>query len=177
MMKGFIVLTLIVSLSARDYPMYKQCDAKWANEHVGTSTSTMCEVGCVVSAMAMALSGIGRNFNPSTLNTWLKANGGFVNKDDFVWGSVNSLGLSFSGKLPNSLVRINLDVGYIVIIHVRKQTHWVLATGYDGTNIKVMDSRYDSTYYPLSELADNQNAVYKVLSAPIDQLPITILDL
>lgn len=98
----------------------------------------------------MALTGIGHTFNPSTLNAWLKANGGYVNKDDFVWGSVSSLGLSFSGKLPNSLVRINLDVGYIVIIHVRKQTHWVLATGYDGTNIKVMDSKYDSTYYPLS---------------------------
>ena len=90
----------------------------------------MCQVGCLVSSVAMALAGTGHNFNPSTLNTWLKNNKGYANKDDYVWASINSFGLTFEGKVPNSLIRINLDVGYVVIINVKKGAHWVLATSY-----------------------------------------------
>jgi hypothetical protein len=43
----------------------------------------------------MALTGTGHNFNPSTMNTWLKANKGYANKDDFVWASINTFGLTF----------------------------------------------------------------------------------
>jgi len=35
------------------------------------------------------------SFNPSTLNNWLKSNKGYVNKDDFVWASINPLGVVF----------------------------------------------------------------------------------
>lgn len=96
----------------------------------------------MVTSIASALTGTGHNQNPSTLNNWLKANKGYVNKDDFVWASINSFGLTFEGKVSNALVRINLDVGYVVIINVRKGAHWVLATGFNGNTIFVKDSRY-----------------------------------
>lgn len=35
--------------------------------------------------------------NPSTLNNWLKKNGGYVSGDSFVWDSTRPLGLPFSG--------------------------------------------------------------------------------
>lgn len=48
-----------------------------------------------MSSVAMALTGIGHNYNPSTLNQWLKSHGGYVSGDLFVWHSINSLGLLF----------------------------------------------------------------------------------
>jgi len=91
----------------------------------------------------MALSGTGHNQNPSTLNAWLKANKGYVNKNEFVWDSINTLGLIFEGKIPNNLIKLNLSVGYVVIINVKKGAHWVLATSYSGNTIFVKDSLYD----------------------------------
>ena len=90
-------LFLVIALS-RNYPLYKQCDSAWRDEQLGTSTNTICSAGCLMSSMSMALSGIGKNYNPSTLNKWLTNNGGYVSGDLFVWASVNSLGVTFLGN-------------------------------------------------------------------------------
>lgn len=95
----FVVLLAIVS--CRNYPMYKQCDAKWANEQLGTSSNTICSAGCLMSSVAMALKGCGKDYNPSTLNAWLKTHGGYVQQDLFVWASVNPLGITFAGFISN----------------------------------------------------------------------------
>lgn len=95
MLKIACLLLLISLLWARDYPHYNQCDPKWKDEKLGTSTNTICQVGALVSAASIGLSGIGINQNPSTLNKWLMSNKGYVNKDDFVWASINSFGVIF----------------------------------------------------------------------------------
>ena len=119
----------------------------------------------------MGLTGIGINKNPSSLNTWLKNNKGFNSKNEFVWASVNSLGMVYQGQFANALLRINLDVGYIVIINVNKGAHWVLATGYEGTTIYVKDSLHTTvTSYNMSEIVSGHNAVYKVPSALSESL-------
>ena len=87
---------------ARSYPLYKQCDPKWGNDQLGTSSNTICRAGCLMSSVAMALSGCGISYNPQSLNHWLKGHGGYVNGDLFVWASVNSLGLTYKGKIHNS---------------------------------------------------------------------------
>jgi ABC-type bacteriocin/lantibiotic exporter with double-glycine peptidase domain len=122
----------------------------------------MCQVGCLVSSVAMALTGTGHNYNPSTLNAWLKANKGYTNKDDFVWASINTFGLTFEGKIPNSLIRLNLDVGYVLIINVKKGAHWVLATSYNQNTIYVKDSLYNVESYDISEVVSGNSGVYKV---------------
>lgn len=99
-----LAIALILAVAAsRTYPMYKQCDSKWGSEHLGTSASTtICAAGCLMSSVAMALKGIGKDYNPGTLNTWLKGHGGYVSTDEFVWGSVKPIGLSYVGKVANA---------------------------------------------------------------------------
>ena len=68
-----ITLTiLIITTNARYYPLYKQCDPTWKNDHIGTSSTTICTSGSLISSVAMALAGTGTSFNPQTLNIWLK---------------------------------------------------------------------------------------------------------
>lgn len=95
MLKLACILLLSMIATSRNYPQYNQCDPKWKDEKLGTSTNTICQVGALVAATSIGLSGIGVNHNPSTLNNWLKSNKGYVNKDDFVWASINSLGVAF----------------------------------------------------------------------------------
>jgi len=118
-----------------------------------------------MSSAAMALSGAGHSYNPSTLNAWLKTHGGYVSGDLFVWGSINSLGLAYQAKVSNSQIKANLDAGKVVICNVHNGGHWVLATGYSGDNIMVNDPGYSTTSYALNQIVDGQNAIYILKSA------------
>lgn len=169
-MKAVILLALFVTIFSRTYPMYKQCDAKWGNEQLGTSSNTICKAGCAMSSLAMGLAGTGHNYNPSTLNTWLKGHGGYVSGDLLVWGSVTPLGLTFQGKFANSQIKAKLDQGFVVICNVHNGGHWVLAHSYSGDNINVNDPGYSTTAYALNTIVDGQNAVYKVGNGLRDEL-------
>lgn len=71
-MKILIFLLLVIGVFTRTYPVYTQCNPAWANQQLGTSSQTICQGGSLITAVAMALAGIGKNYNPGTLNTWLK---------------------------------------------------------------------------------------------------------
>jgi hypothetical protein len=67
-MKSLIFISLIVGVFTRSYPLYKQCNAAWKDDKIGTSSHTICYAGCIISSAAMALAGNGHNYNPKTLN-------------------------------------------------------------------------------------------------------------
>jgi ABC-type bacteriocin/lantibiotic exporter with double-glycine peptidase domain len=159
-MKLLILAVLIVCIHSYNFPLYKQCNSSWANQQLGTSSQTICQAGCLISSASMGLSGVGRDYNPGTINTWLKAHNGYVSGNLFVWASINSIGLFFEGKVANSQIKTSLDQKKIVICNVNNGGHWVLATGYSGNNILVNDPGYAKTQYSLTEIVDGQNGVY-----------------
>lgn len=105
MLRITLCLTLLVLALSRSYPLFKQCDDRWRNEQLGTSSNTICSAGCAMSSVAMGLAGIGKNYNPSSFNQWLKGHSGYVSGDLIVWGSVTPLGLGFMGKCPFTQLR------------------------------------------------------------------------
>jgi ABC-type bacteriocin/lantibiotic exporter with double-glycine peptidase domain len=115
-----------------------------------------------MSSASMALKGIGKDYNPSTLNNWLKANGGYVSGDLFVWASINPLGVTFLGKVSRSQIKDNLDRDNIVILNVHNGGHWVLATRYEGDSIYVNDPGYSTQFYTLDQIVENQVGIYRV---------------
>lgn len=161
-MKIAILVLLVATALSRNYPLYKQCDPAWGSQQLGTSSNTICKAGCAMSSLAMGLAGTGHNYNPSTLNAWLKGHGGYVSGDLLVWGSVTSIGLAFQGKVANSQIKAKLDQGFVVICNVHNGGHWVLAHSYSGDNINVNDPGYSTTSYALNTIVDGQNAIYKV---------------
>lgn len=146
------LLILAVALTARNYPLYKQCDSRWGSEKLGTHpTNTICSAGCLMSSAAMALTAVGSSQTPSTLNTWLIGHGGYVSGDLFVWASINPLGVKFVGFINRAGVESNLKADNIVILNVHNGQHWVLATSMINTNtVAVNDPGYSTTSYALS---------------------------
>lgn len=168
MTKNIVFLFLVIAIAfSRNYPMFKQCDAQWANDQLGTSTTTICKAGCLMSSAAMALAGTGHGYNPKTLNQWLRSNGGYVSGDLFVWASINKLGLTFGGFVSNANIKSNLDAGKVVICNVHNGGHWVLAYGYNGDNILVNDPGYSTASYALSEIVNGNTGVYTVSNMPV----------
>ena len=166
-MKYLILVCLIVACLSRSYPLYKQCDSRWGNERLGTSSKTICQAGCLMSSAAMALTGCGHTYTPSTLNTWLTHNGGYVGGDGYVWAAIDKLGLTYKGKIANSEIKHHLDSGYVVILNVHNGGHWVLAHGYSGDNILVNDPGYSTTEYSLSQIVAGQTSIYSVNKVPM----------
>lgn len=95
-----------------------------------------------MSSVAMTLTALGKNFNPSSLNRWLTSNGGYEDGDLFVWESVFPLGLSYLGRVSNSNIASNLANDNVVIMNVHNGGHWVLATSMVGSTIYVNDPYY-----------------------------------
>lgn len=152
-MKCLILIVLVISVLSRNYPLYKQCDPQWGNIKLGTSSDTICSAGCLMSSVAMALYGVGNSYStPPVLNYWLTTHGGYVSGDLFVWGSVNTIGMVYRGKIPNYQIKTNLDRDNVVIINVRNGGHWVLATGYSGDTIFVNDPGYPVNAYSISQI-------------------------
>lgn len=66
-----------LTVSSYGWTEYKQCDSRWANEQLGTcSSTTICSAGCAMSSVAMILATKGCSYTPSTLNSWLKSHSG-----------------------------------------------------------------------------------------------------
>lgn len=115
----------------------------------------------------MALYAVGNSqINPSTLNKWLTANGGYVKDDLYVWAAVNKFGVTFKGFVSNSDIKRNLDAGNIVILNVHNGGHWVLATGYSGDNIFVNDPGYATSSYTLAQIVNGNTGVYTINRLP-----------
>jgi len=160
----FILVALTLTLN---YPLFKQCDAKWASERLGTSPNTICSAGCLMSSAAMALNTAGNNqINPSSLNKWLTENSGYVQGDLFVWASIERWGVTFKGFISNGQIKDYIDAGFVVILNVNNGGHWVLATGYNGDSINVNDPGYSVSSYSLSEVVNGNTGVYTINKLP-----------
>jgi len=137
------------------WTMFKQCDAAWGSEKLGTCADTICQAGCAMSSVAMILATKGWKGNPGTLNTWLKANGGYVSGCDIVWSTVNKLGLiTYQGSetAAYSTICTGVQAGHGVIINVRNNAHWVLVTGCNGGNVfTVNDPGFTQGTYTYAE--------------------------
>jgi len=152
------------------YPLFKQCDPAWGNKLIGTSTTnTICDVGCLMSSVSMALNGKdveinGNASNPLTLNNWLVANGGYVDADELqesVVPQLDTTHVKWVGSLFNNTalspaqIKTYLNDGStIVIYNVDQGRHFVLGTGYDDTDVHfyVNDPGFERDYYNYTDI-------------------------
>jgi len=150
----------------RQFTLFKQCDAKWGQHALGTSRLTICQAGCAMSSLAMVLNTFnekvdGQVVTPGTLNDWLTNHAGYVDGDLLVWAAGDRLGnVKFSamhrgaGSLDVTKLKWCVDNGWPAIVNVRAGGHWVLVTGYNGTNFKVNDPGFSTTSYLYKEMSN-----------------------
>ncbi len=159
MFAKLLALATIAAVGAT-YPLYKQCDSRWGSDRLGTSSDTICSAGCLMSSVSMVLADCGKSIGgavatPKTLNAWLTKNGGYVSGDLFVWGAVNSFGLTFVKKAYSSAdITTLFKQGKAVILNVNNGGHWVLMTGISGSNYLVNDPGFSRTSYGFGEVVE-----------------------
>lgn len=128
------------------YPLYKQCDPRWGKDVI--VSTTVCAVGCLMSSTSMAIGGkditvAGHSSNPGSLNSWLKANGGYTSGNDLIESVIPKVdprhiswpadAMHPTNNIPVAHIVEYLKQGRPVIANVMKGAHFVLVTGWEGS--------------------------------------------
>jgi hypothetical protein len=144
----------------------------WQSHLLGfSSTDTIHDFGCAVTAVAMELNYYGGNTDPGDLNDWLKARAGFADQDEIVWGvaagrtaNVTYAGPNDWSHVPADLNVVNgeLDNGYPAIAEVRLSghVHYVVLTGRSGTTYYINDPWYGDSTTLNGRYGDPAAAIY-----------------
>lgn len=151
--------------SCSRWPLFKQCGESWSGDTMGSNGDTICQVGCLMSSISMALNAhnvsiAGRAATPGTLNAWLRANGGYVPGSsalyDAVVDKISPTRVRFTGIHKGhafSLGQIDQtlnDPSKVVIANVMSGQHFVLVTGVDKerNELFVNDPGFSRWSYP-----------------------------
>ena len=144
---------------------WRQAGQSWSNIRIGNTSSTIGNIGCLVTSIAILIEKSGANttivpFNPGTFVEALNNNGGFDEKGNLYYapinkvvpnfryvGNVNLRGKTRAEKLES--IKQYLNLGFYLTIEVKGATpgnqHWVAILGVDGNNVNIVDPASDKT--------------------------------
>ena len=149
-----------------EYVNWRQAGQSWSNIKIGNTNSTIGNIGCLVTSIAILIEKSGiptpniEPFNPGTFVETLNKNGGFDERGNLYYGTiskvvpnfkyvgnVNLRGKSRSEKL--ALITQYVNAGYFVTEEVKGATpgnqHWVAVTGVNGNNVIMVDPASNQT--------------------------------
>ena len=148
---------------------FAQGDARWSDDALGQTESTMGEEGCAVSSSAMVLAFYGQDIDPGRLNAFLTTNGGYTPQGwlywekaaDFIPGMVRH---AYEDLPSYFLIDSNLLRGNPVIVRVHLPngvTHFVVIVGKVGFDYLIQDPASGGEFgtYPLQKLAPEIEAL------------------
>ncbi len=148
-----------------DFINWRQAGQEWSNIRIGNTNSTIGNIGCLVTSIAILIEKSGANttivpFNPGTFVEALNSNGGFDEKGNLYYAPINKVVPNFryvgnvnlrdktrAEKLES--IKQYLNLGFHLTIEVKGATpgnqHWVAILGVDGNNVNIVDPASDKT--------------------------------
>ena len=148
-----------------DFINWRQAGQSWSNIRIGNTSSTIGNIGCLVTSIAILIEKSGANttivpFNPGTFVEALNNNGGFDEKGNLYYAPINKVVPNFryignvnlrdktrAEKLES--IKQYLNLGFHITIEVKGATpgnqHWVAILGIDGNNVNIVDPASDKT--------------------------------
>lgn len=149
----------------REIVFYRQDDEKWAAETMGDSVYTLGKSGCLVSSIASAVTMMGDEKTPYTLNKTLSRQNVFDAEGNLLWENLRNTGeyeADVFGNVTNELLENLLKDGKYPIIRVRMyglgNFHYILVVKAESGEYYCMDPLRDGLV-PLSQYG---NRVYAV---------------
>jgi hypothetical protein len=150
-------------------PRFAQSDARWRNNPLGPTSSSLGAEGCAVCSAAMVLSYYGVDVDPGRLNEFLSENEGYTEQGWLYWEKAAAFQPGVARHayedLPSYyLMDRNLLQGNPVIVRVHLPngiTHFVVVVGKRGFDYLIQDpaSGGEKGVYPLRMLAQEAEAL------------------
>jgi hypothetical protein len=150
-------------------PRFAQSDARWGDDPLGLTSSSLGAEGCAVCSAAMVLSYYGVDVDPGRLNEFLSENDGYTEQGWLYWEKAAAFQPGVARHayedLPSYyLMDRNLLEGNPVIVRLHLPsgiTHFVVVVGKRGFDYLIQDpaSGGDHGVYPLRMLAQKAEAL------------------
>lgn len=143
---------------------FRQNDARWSSDKLGTSRYTMKRSGCVTTSIASAVSCGLDEITPGELNKLFSDNGVYDSDGNIQWAKLDALGYKSAvlAEVSEDVIYKNLKNGQFPLVRVRVNGignfHYVLIVGIEKGEYICMDSLKDD----LTPLSDYLNKVYAV---------------
>jgi len=126
---------------------FLQNDPEWGEEKIGGSGETIGQVGCTLCSLAMAVSDLGHEIDPPTLNNNLIAHSGYTGQGWLIWGAVPASTDGFAevvycDKPTYRQIDTCLEKGEYPIVKIFLPgpiQHWVTVVGKDGDEYLIKD--------------------------------------
>lgn len=152
--------SVVYGMDSGEYINWRQKNAPWSSIRIGNTTSTISDIGCLATSIAILIqkSGVDTNnispFNPGTFVEELNKNGGFDEKGNLQYAPINKIipqfkyigNINLRGKTRAeklALISQYFNDGYYLTVEVRGATegsqHWVAVIGINGNNIVMVD--------------------------------------
>lgn len=149
-----------------EYVNWRQAGQSWSNIKIGNTNSTIGNIGCLVTSIAILIEKSGvptpniEPFNPGTFVETLNKNGGFDERGNLYYGPISKVVPNFKyvgnvnlrGKIRSeklALITQYVNAGYFVTEEVKGATpgnqHWVAVTGVNGNNVIMVDPASNQT--------------------------------
>lgn len=155
---------IIYGIDSGEYTTWRQSGVSWSNIRIGNTTSTISEIGCLVTSIAILIekSEVENKlvpFNPGVFVEELNKNNGFDNKGNLQYSAISKVVPNFKYMgivdLKNrtrveklSLIKGYVDRGYYLAVEVKGATegnqHWVAITDVNDNNIFIVDPASDN---------------------------------
>lgn len=147
-----------------EYINWRQKNAPWSTVRIGNTDSTINDIGCLVTSIAILIQKSGivvyniTPFNPGTFVEGLNKNGGFDDKGNLRYAAINKIIPNFEyvgnvdlrGKTRKEkldLIKEYYDKGYYLTVEVKGATegnqHWVAVISVENNNIAMVDPATD----------------------------------
>lgn len=157
---------IVYGIDAGEYTSWRQKGATWSNIRIGNTSSTIGNIGCLVTSIAILIqkSGVApanlTPFNPGTFVEELNKNGGFDEHGNLQYSAIKKVAPEFKymnninlrGKSRTEkleLISKYFNDGYYLTVEVKGATegnqHWVAIIGIDGNEIVMVDPATNHT--------------------------------
>lgn len=158
--------SVVYGMDSGEYINWRQKNAPWSTIRIGNTSSTISDIGCLVTSISILIqkSGVDTNniapFNPGTFVEALNKNNGFDDKGNLSYapiskvipnfkyvGNINLRGKTRAEKLE--IISQYFNNGYYLTVEVKGATegsqHWVAVIGINGNNIVMVDPATNHT--------------------------------
>jgi Peptidase C39 family len=131
---------------SEDVEYFLQSDSRWGDARLGNSDSTLAQMGCTISDVAMVLSYLGFETDPGALNEELTQNEAYTENGYLLWYKLEEMypvEYEFRRVFSSGTIEKDLREGDLPILRVKYGEggfeHWVLVVGADGSDFLVTD--------------------------------------
>ncbi len=158
--------SIVYGIDSGEYTSWRQKNAPWSNIRIGSTTSTIGDIGCLVTSISILIqkSGVSPTnivpFNPGTFVEELNKNDGFDTSGNLRYAAISKVAPNFKYvgniNLRNKTRKEKLDLitqyfneGYYLTVEVKGATpgnqHWVAIIGINGNDIVMVDPATNHT--------------------------------